>query len=72
MGRVNITNACDYKREAKHHEGGFGVCLITSNGKDQIAKARSLGSKCRSLVDKNLDSSSANLSNNGYGNYMLL
>jgi len=53
---LNITNACDCNRTTKQHEG---VCPFTSIVKDQIAKARSFGIKCVSLVDINFDSFSS-------------
>ena len=57
MGRVNsVTNVCDCKQATKQQEG---VCPFTSIIKDQTAKARSLGIKCASLVDSNLNSFSS-------------
>jgi len=53
---LNITNVCDCKWAIKQHEG---ICPFTSINKDQIAKARSLGIKCVSLVDINFDSFSS-------------
>ena len=53
---LNITNACDCNRTTKQHEG---VCPFTSIVKDQIAKAKSFGIKCVSLVDINFDSFSS-------------
>jgi len=52
---LNITNIRDCKWATKKHKG---VCPFTNVVKDQIAKARSLGIKCVSLLDINFDSSS--------------